>query len=392
MNQLKRNTALAALTTQTFIIVPSAFAVGEPATAAATAAPVAPVVIAAVSAAAVAGFVGWGMKARKYRKLEDSYRKHKVYEEFAASQKKTRRSSALAGAELEATFAARLRGKDLTTSIPASAGTYIPAHARGINIASPDVTTGDMLNKLEEKYSDIIHKSTGLPRVIEIPYVSDAPVTGYRASHVVEREADEAPAVETGRVFVHSLVEPARFGEHSNEKVARLVPRVNQYRLAPKPGDTADIPPEVAAEIDAVMAEVEARENAAREIARAGIASGRATAQAAKAVRAAGAHVAYDAARRDKELPAVPVRRGPGFVDVNDNTFSRSGALVAQVGPNDSIAAVGGFGAQSVMSVRYPAQEDRSSDMFVVGNSPNTTMSGMFSAVQSSVLTALPVV
>lgn len=363
MKPLKRTTALAALSTSSLALSPQAFAAGENVVAAAPTFPIIPVVIAAASVAAVAGFVGWGMKARKYRRLEDTYNRHQTQK---ALRPATRHYSSrqLAAYELEATFASRLRG-DSQIILPPDAsqgGTskasqqvsfrqvpvqqfpsrqapapqaYVPAHAKRQTAPAtskafvPGVTSSDMLASLEEKYSDIINKETALPQVASVPRVENRSVyegalteAGARSGRT--RAASEAPEEREPnfvRLYERSFVDAADFGINNNMRIAHLVPRVDEYRLAPSiDGDDS-----FARAMKAVSRRRE-REAVAAEIAEAGKRAEQATAQAALAVKSAGQHAAYDVKAQEKADPVVPVRRGPGFVDVNDSTFVRSGS------------------------------------------------------------------
>lgn len=359
MKPLKQTTALAALSTSSLVFVPQAFAAGEEVVAAAPAFPFGPVAIAAASAVAAAGFIGWGMKTRKYRKLEESYNRRRTQK---ALRPATRHYSPreIAGAELEATFASRLRGnsqiiipgqKPESTQKPASAKpAYVPRHAKGQaapvqarrSESDPGITSSDMLSNLEEKYSEIINRKTELPQVAELPRVEAREGgSGARAGAVARRggsadatadrrkesqrvlaadaELEEYRASDFDRVYARSYVDAVTFGPNTNELISRLIPRVDQYMLA-----RHEFPDASAAEIDEMLAKHKAREAAAAEIAAAGKRAEQATAQAALAVKSAGYHAAIDVKAQDKEEPFVPVHRGPGFVDVNDQTFIRN--------------------------------------------------------------------
>jgi len=451
MKPLKRTTALAVLSTSSLAFAPQAFAAGEEAVVAAPAFPIVPIAIAAASAAAAAGFIGWGMKARKYRKLEETYNRHQTQK---ALRPATRHYSSrqLAAAELEATFASRLRGDSQiippqqarkiqeASQQPLRQQAYVPTHAKGQAAGSreknralvPGLTSSDMLSNLEEKYSDIVNKKTALPQVAPLPRIDSqndsfgrlvgAGVPLGQGNVARDAEPKKHSANNLVRLYERSYVEAADFGPNNNERIAHLVPRVDEYRFAQRIEDDDSF-----AKVMAEFSKRKAREAVAAEIAEAGKRAEQATAQAALAIKSAGQHAAFDVKAQEKADPVVPVRRGPGFVDVNDNTFVRnsSRAMPRVSYPLKKAAGAEGLSQPSsrfpqayvtdaisdfplhemnktyltqgdMVSVQYgygsgwSSQGSSGSGRFVVHSGNNGTVSG-YSSLRTSV-TALPVV
>ncbi|MGI6221563.1 MAG: hypothetical protein ACOYIP_06830 [Coriobacteriales bacterium] len=467
-------------TTSSLVFATPAFAAGGSAVATASpAAAFGPIGIGAATIAVAAGLVTWGMKARKHRRLENAYIEYKMQIGFdgveippevdaqiekhidkrgtsVESLKHTLSSlPAITNPEMRPVISGSTNS--ISAAIPRIDGSR-PARsssnsrsARIPRIDAPAARSAQPARAFTSK------ERTLAPEEVA-PVVAAAQPVAERSERVARRS--EAARGQQ-RILAGGAYAPRHARKSASQVVISIEPRIkpdekilsdlesNFSDLLAKPGrhmkleealpinetDLASKLPRIPSfsgdedekhirrrlameipEIDEVGVSPMAT---AAEIAAAGRAAGKATALAAIASKSAklpGSHVAVSRMVERTETPVVPIRRGPGFVDINDDTFVRVGAVAVgrtTQGDTDaksyetvhvgSVHVASGDGARvrdsynvthgDLLGFRYPS--NRNPEPFTLSQSPDTTLSGLPALNREekvSMLAALPVV
>lgn len=214
---------------------------------------------------------------------------------------------------------------------------YVPKHAAPRNAANDTFITG-----LEDRYSSILQA----PRDVE-----EADGTASMDASAMASAYSETRAAR--ELDVHAVLDS-------------MIPSID--RQAARAEGTRPSAPSRSMEmtsadkVASALADRKSMEDAAAEIARAGKISAQASEATAKALRDSGFHAVVRGKGSGDEGAVVPVSRGPGFVDVNDDTFIREGA-VGKV-PVSRPASEGQLGARipAAPSVRSVSCTDSVSD------------------------------
>ena len=205
-------------------------------------------------------------------------------------------------------------------------GTYIPRHAvKKDKEAVSNMSNNTFINNLESKYADILgdvrnpwreepkHLANPVCAKIEmsVPLIDD-PYKPAQLSSQVSRQAPEQT----------SVVSPKAAIDQSKQSLNKPVIHDTKKRSGMTSAD----------KVASALANKKSLEDAATEIAKVGKISALASAATATALRNAGVHAVV---RNSQDMiehanDAVPIKRGPGFVDVNDNTFIRTDGKVSK--------------------------------------------------------------
>ena len=282
-------------------------------------------------------------------------------------------------------------------------GAYAPNHARKsssqvvISIESRVKPDEKILEGLESNFSDLLAKPGRHMKLEEALPIDE---------HDLAAKLPRIPAFAGDKDESHIL-----------RRLHMEIPEIDEVGVSPA-ATAAD-------KVADALADMRAREAAVAEIAAAGRAAGLATAQAALAAKSAhiggkhvagGRHIAISSTFGQADQPVVPIRRGPGFVDVNDDTFVRVGAVAVSKQPTPdadaksyetvhigSVHVASGKPAHArdsynstqgdLLGFRYPS--NRNPEPFTLAQSPDTTLSGLPALNREekvSMLAALPVI
>ncbi len=236
----------------------------------------------------------------------------------SASQATGGQASAAANAKANASVARPPRvARPAFRAEYTSGGTYIPRHAGKQGQSGSNMANNTFINNLEFRYSDILgdvrnpwrEEPCHLANPVAARLDMIIPLVGSQAPAKADAEGAKAPAQRS------DAAKPVHSANVENHPAASL-----RY-----PEMTADD------KVEKALANRKSLADAAAEIARVGKISAMASAATATALRGSGAHavVREQPASSARSNDVVPVKRGPGFVDVNDDTFVRSGAAVA---------------------------------------------------------------
>ena len=220
-------------------------------------------------------------------------------------------SGAGAGASRAAKGASRLAQRSTPRQFRpeyTAGGTYIPRHAGKKARPASSMSNNTFISRLESQYADVLG-AVGAP--IANPPQQVANAAAARLDMIIP-------------TIGHSNFGKIDAARHPVGKRPAITVQHSQMTSADK--------------VASALANKKSLEEAAAEIAKAGKISARASAATATALRNAGMHAVV---RNHPDMKArandvVPVKRGPGFVDVNDDTFVRVGAGSAAAGMPES--------------------------------------------------------
>ncbi len=199
-------------------------------------------------------------------------------------------------------------------------GTYIPRHAvKRDNQAESKISNmsnNTFINNLESKYSDILGD-------VRNPWNEEPK---HLANPVAAKIEMNVPLINDPSKPMQTL--------QDTPKATVTLEQEKQYSEKPAYQATAKKSGMTSADkVASALANKKSLEDAATEIAKVGKISALASAATATALRNAGVHAVVrntpDMAEHANE--SVPIKRGPGFVDVNDNTFIRTGGKVSKL-------------------------------------------------------------
>lgn len=236
-------------------------------------------------------------------------------------------------------------------------GTYIPRHAvKKDKEAVSNMSNNTFINNLESKYADILgdvrnpwreepkHLANPVCAKIEmsVPLIDDP----YKSSQVSGQAPNHTP-----------VVSPKTAISQNKQPLNKPVIHETKKRSGMTSAD----------KVASALANKKSLEDAATEIAKVGKISALASAATATALRNAGVHAVVRNSQdmRDHANDAVPIKRGPGFVDVNDNTFIRTDGKISkklssipQMGTSASVSNVSNM-SQYTLKDNLPVSDGR---------------------------------
>ncbi len=303
----------------------------------------------------------------------------------AARSHSANRNAVAQGTEAQAVQAAKSQTTDEVHSqieIPVVSGgehTYTPKHVRravqqGDSVTQSKMKPDDLLDSLESNFSDILSIPKHANDIdVTDPIEADAKYSNAVAQSVASGAEASGQDQKNKSAIDAKLPEIADNGA-SGTGAEAVAASNGGTGSAMKPSET------FAQELDEAMpgrrverseqqvaSDLEKRKSlgALSEVEAAGLAAGRATSQAALAAKsAAGNHAAVVVAPSDSERPIIPVRRGPGFVDVCDGTFVKGDgaarmraaeAAEAEAMRNQGRSLVEDTGKQTALGQKVPS-------------------------------------
>ncbi|MGI6218220.1 MAG: hypothetical protein ACOYIK_11495 [Coriobacteriales bacterium] len=368
MKPLKHATALASYATSALVFVPSAFAAGESGAASAATSIAEPVSLAIVSAVAVCGYVGWVKKSNDYRRLDEEYCRYKMQMGFAGRDD---------GMEEGIDSVDQLKSQPSHSRVEWSSDAYsrrhldkVPASSSESSTAKTDDSPSDsaifgaaahrnILNNIVPFVDEVgdgderalfgYQPENGNNETTEIPALDEngnsegqkeevvsGPVE-YVPRHLKKSEAVTDQKVDIDSSDMISALEN-NFGnildssEEADESASEVVSSDGDEDQVPaveldEVGEGYRINAEPIEKVSARLDRQKLHNRFEDDVSDAGRRSQLATAAAAMAAKAIGNHAAQLSASAESESkPYIPIKRGPGFVDVNDSTFVKEGS------------------------------------------------------------------